>query len=239
MNFGILMTKNFANPAATYEFTRAKFIRTINQYVAGGFAKNLAVSQFGLIGKVQFPSRSPMPYMTSPSRGVMGGRVISYKAGRVNNGDYDSVAKASRGEIGSFWPKFFELIGKAFMRSSFVITPVTDYFMPPIAQYSTPLTVTFSYLSRGESYYNREGQVFSSGKFLREWRKAGAAFQSEILALKIDDPARLRTLLGKAVKAVASKTFKLYIKYRGTIKFGNENQPCLFDGLIYGKMKFD
>lgn len=238
MDFGTLMAKNFSKPEPSYEFTRSKFVKTINEYVAGAFAKNVGKSQFGLVGTIEYPPNGPVPYETPPSSSVMSGRIIGFKSGRIKDSDYDAAAKASRSAIGSFWEKFFELIGKAFMRSSFQITPVTEYFSPPISQYSTPINVNLSYLN-GSSYYKRKGNTFTSKKFLNDWRKAGKAFASEVMVKEVNDPAKLRNMLGKAVRTVASNSSMLYINYKGTIKFGNMSQTGLFVGLIYGKMKFD
>lgn len=239
MNFGLLMAKNFTDPEPSYEFTREKFVKTVNQYVSGAFGKNLKKSQFGLQGTIEFPPAGPQVYKTPPSPGIMSGQVIAYNSGKVTKRDYDSVAKRSQKEIGSFWPNFFELIGKAFLRTKYEITPVTEVFGAHTAQYSTPLVVTATYLESSGSYFKRTGNTYSKSKVLSEWRSAGKSFSKEVIALKVEEPKVLQDLLGKRVREAATRASLLYINYTGTIKFGNMTQPGLFKGLIYGKMKFD
>jgi len=239
MNFGILMAANFANPISTYKFTCENFVRTINQYVEGSFEKNLRVSQFGLNGKIAFPPADPIPYMTPPSPSILSGRVESYVAGEATEADYDVVAQQSRAEIGSFWPNFFELIGKVFLRSKYTVTPITYYSKWPIIQYSTPLEVTPEYLESTESYYLTTGNTYSQTKILQDWRSAGEAFSAEVLALKLNDPVKLRTMLSLKVKETAERSSFLFIQYAGSMKLASYDKPCVFEGLIYGKMKFD
>lgn len=239
MNFGILMSANFANPISSYEFTRENFVRTINQYVEGSFEKNLSVSQFGLNGKIAFPPADPILYMTPPSPSIMSGCVVSYVAGEATEDDYDVIAQQSRAEIGSFWPNFFELIGKVFLRSKYTVTPITYYSKWPIVQYSTPLEVTPEYLESTESYYLTTRNKYSQKKILQDWRRAGEAFSSEVLALKLNDQEKLMSMLGLNVKETAERTSSLFIQYAGSMKLASYDKPCVYEGLIYGKMKFD
>ena len=225
MDFGSLMRANFANSKPTYEYTRAMFVKTINEYISGSLRKNLGMPCFGVTGMIEYPPAAPVEYFVPYGSGPTCGVLISYTPGKATNSDYDSVARRSRKIIGSFWPNFFELIGKAMCRTNEIIQPsVGD---------STPMLYNSETMSSTQCYIRTTGNTYNRAKVVREWREAGERFMDTVLMMKIQEPRILQDKLSEAVRITSLRTMNFWRYYFGTVHGG------IFKGHIFGSLRYD
>ncbi len=225
MDFGSIMRANFANPKPTYEYTRAMFVKTINEYVSGSLRKNLGMPCFGVTGMLEHPPAAPEPYNVPYRAGPTCGVLISYTPGKATNKDYDAVAKKSQKTIGSFWTNFFELIGKVMCRTNETIQPSTGD--------STPMLYNSKSMSSTPCFVRTTGNIYTQAKVIREWREAGTKFKNKVLMMEIQEPRVLQNELSVAVRETALRTMNFWRYYSGTLHGG------IFKGYIYGSLLYD
>jgi hypothetical protein len=223
--FGDLMRANFANPKPSYEYTRSMFVKTINEYVSGSLRSNLGMPCFGVTGMLEHPPAAPETYFVPPRSGPTCGVLISYTPGFATNKDYDKVAEKSRKELGSFWPNFFELIGKVMCRTIEIIQPS--------AGDSTPMMYNSKSMAKSGCFIRTTGNIYTQSKVIREWREAGSRFQNKVLSMKIQSPRILQNELSTAVRDTALRTMMFWRSYSGTMHGG------IFKGFIYGSLIYE
>lgn len=240
MDFGSIYRSAFSNPKADYEFTRAKFVWTINTYIASCLANNAGKAHLAVDGQVEYPPASPVPYVVPPDSGPLCGALVAFTPGIVTEEEYDRVAENSRNEIGSFWPNFFKLIGKGISRSGMLIQPlITDPLQPGVLCYSTPILYTNELMSGNGSFYLTKGNLYTDKQFLDDWQMSGEKFGDEILSMCIQDIDTLSSKLSKAVKRTANETGFFWRHYQGTIMPSYVMSPGILDGWIVGSIKYD
>lgn len=240
MDFGSIYRAAFSSPKPDYEFTRAKFVWTINTYIASCLANNVGKPHLAVEGQVEYPPASPVPYVVPPDSGPLCGALAAFTPGIVTEKEYDQVAENSRGEIGSFWPNFFKLIGRGISRSGMIIQPlITDPLQPGVPQFSTPMLYTNETMSVNGSFYLTKGNLYTVKQFLDDWQIYGEKFRDEILSMNIQDIDTLASNLGRAVKKTANETGIFWRHYQGTVKPAYMLTPGILEGWIVGSIKYD
>lgn len=235
MRFEVLMASSFASPEPSYEFTRDAMVKTVNEYISSSLTKCVMKPSFGLSGTIAYPSSSPVPLSIEPGLPSLSGQLVGFTPGKSSRSDYDAAAAKSRDVIGSFWPNFFELIGKAILRSSLTVCGIAE---GPSQTSVRKVCTSASLLSDG-SCYKSLGNLFSTSKFLSDWRSAGELMKSECLRKEVSDPSVLWGILGKRVGETARSTSQLWISYEGLVKLATVPEPGMFTGFIHGMLDFD
>jgi len=236
------MASSFASPEPSYEFTRDAMVKTVNEYISSSLTKCVGKPSFGLSGTIEYPSSSPVPLSIEPGLPRLSGQLVGFTPGEASESDYDAAAAKSRDVIGSFWPNFFELIGKAILRSSLTVCGVAERLSQTSAremQTSARKVCTSASLLSDGSCYKTLGNLFTTSKFLSDWRSAGDLMKSECLSKKVSDPSVLWGILGKRVGETARLTSQLWIRYEGLVKLATVPEPGMFTGFIHGMLDFD
>lgn len=241
MNFGKIALENLCDPKPSYEWTRNRLVNSINDYISTSLINNQSVPQFGVTGMIEFPPAAPIPYLYLPNSGPSCGGIVAYVPGMATEGDYDAVAARSRNGDGSFWENYFELIGRALLRSKLTISPYLTVLKDssPNIGFSTPMLYSSEVLTGTASFYMTTGNKFTEQKFLRDWRDAGRRVFETMRAGKFDQCKPVWELVGRFVKQTASRTSFVWYQYSGEIKRNTDIYPGTFTGYIYGNLQFD
>ena len=241
MDFGKITLENLGDPKPSYEWTRNRLVKSINDYICTSLRDNVNVAQFGVKGLVEFPPSAPIPYLYPPNSGPSCGGVVSFVPGTATEADYDAVAAKTRNGDGSFWENYFELIGRALFRSKLTIEPYLSILKgyPSNSGFSTPFVYTISSLAGTQTFYRDYGVKFTERRALVDWRKAGETLTRQMRCGKFDDSREVWNLVGVRVRETAIRTTNLWRYYSGELKRSVDPYPGTFVGHIYGNLKFD
>ena len=241
MNFGKITLENLSDPKPSYEWTRNRLVKSINDYIASTLLDNQSLPQFGVTGMIEFPPASPVPYLYPPNSGPSCGGIVAYLPGMATESDYDAVAAKCRNGDGSFWENYFELIGRALLRSKLTIAPYLTILKnyPSNAGFSTPMIYTSEVLNATPSFYMITGNKFTEQKFLRDWRDAGSRVMTIMKSGKFDNCKAVWELVGQYVKQTATRSSFIWYQYNGEIRRDTDLYPGTFTGYIYGNLQFD
>lgn len=241
MNFGEITLENLCDPKPSYDWTRDRLVKSINDYIAASLSDNLSMPQFGVTGTIEFPPAAPVPYLYLPNSGPSCGGIVAYVPGMATEADYDAVAAKSRNGDGSFWENYFELIGRALLRSKLTIAPYLTVLKNSVsnAGFSTPMFYTSEVLRATASFYLTTGNKFTDQKVLRDWKTAGSKVMSVMKSQKFDKCKDVWTLVGRIVQETATRTSFVWYQYTGEIRRSTDAYPGTFSGYIYGNLQFD
>lgn len=241
MNFGKITLENLCDPKPSYEWTRNRLVKSINDYISTSLLNNQFAPQFGVTGMIEFPPAAPIPYLYPPNSGPSCGGIIAYVPGMATEGDYDAVAAKCRNGDGSFWENYFELIGRALLRSKLTIAPYLTILKDslPNVGFSTPMFYTSEVLIGTPSFYLTTGNKFTEQKFLKDWKDAGSKVMTIMKGGKFNSCKAVWELVGRFVKQTASRSSFIWYQYTGEIRRNTDLYPGTFTGYIYGNLQFD
>ena len=241
MDFGKTTLGNLTDPEPSYEWTRKRLVKSINDYIVGALTTNLSTPRFGVSGTIIFPPSAPIPYLYSPESGSSCGGIVSFVPGVATETEYDAVTAKTRNGDGSFWENYFEMFGRALFRSKLTIAPYLTITKNGSANagFSTPYLYTSETLSSGNSHYLTIGNRFNLSKVIREWRDSGTSVDRRMRQGNFQTSEEVWSLVGTEVKRVATRTTYLWRWYTGEIKRTTDAYPGTFTGYIYGNLKFD